>query len=454
MALTISRGPKAAPLRVLLYGPPGVGKTTLAAKAPGAVFLGEAGSNEMDVARIEGVDVLEDVFRVLGELREGARSQGFRTLVIDTLDWLEEKIQRQVCKENGNVRSLGDIPYGNAPKHCLAKWRQVIVSLEALAAAGVGVLLVAHAASKTFKNPCGDDYERYSLQIDDKAASLLYGWVDAQWFAARDVDTAKGSKFARAKAVAVKRWLYTADRPAFQAKTRWPLEPRILLTPDLEFDRLTRRPSMASNSPKVSPGAATVPQRATPPEPTPSAPTPVSSPPAGAPSLSRVPAPTQTVDSRAPDTPADAVVRGELVKLIESAPKDLAEKARRYMNVAGARLPEMLAWLQEEIRKAEAIVGDSIGGLLAETAATTGLAEKTTEPPPPATKPKRAPRAPKNGTESPKSTAAPAVAASAAAVPNGVPLEGAQSGGARVVLSEEEEERLATADVAPWRDGE
>src|SRR5688572_27062951 len=50
----VKRGVMKEPLRALIYGPPGVGKTTLAAHAPAPIWLDvEGGSGELDVARYE-----------------------------------------------------------------------------------------------------------------------------------------------------------------------------------------------------------------------------------------------------------------------------------------------------------------------------------------------------------------------------------------------------------------
>ena len=52
--MNITRGKKQAQLKLVVYGPEGVGKTTFAAHAPGVVFIDTEGStNHMDVARTD-----------------------------------------------------------------------------------------------------------------------------------------------------------------------------------------------------------------------------------------------------------------------------------------------------------------------------------------------------------------------------------------------------------------
>ena len=94
----VTRGRVAAPLRVLCYGVEGVGKSTLGASAPAPIFLGaEDGSALLDVARFPQprawTDVLEAVRVLIHEEHD------YRTLVIDSLDWIEPLVWAAVCAE-------------------------------------------------------------------------------------------------------------------------------------------------------------------------------------------------------------------------------------------------------------------------------------------------------------------------------------------------------------------
>src|SRR5262245_29325090 len=80
------------PDRFFGYGPEGVGKSTFAADWPSPVFL----SSEDGIHHLSGVKRFPephswtDLMAVFEELVTGKHS--FQTLVIDTIDWIEQRI--------------------------------------------------------------------------------------------------------------------------------------------------------------------------------------------------------------------------------------------------------------------------------------------------------------------------------------------------------------------------
>jgi hypothetical protein len=84
----VTRGRLERPTRVLLYGVEGVGKSTFAASAPAPIFIAaEDGTAQLDVARFPEPKTWSDVLEAVGEL--ATSEHVFKTLVVDTLDWLE-----------------------------------------------------------------------------------------------------------------------------------------------------------------------------------------------------------------------------------------------------------------------------------------------------------------------------------------------------------------------------
>lgn len=52
--MKIERGKKQTALKIVLFGPEGIGKSTLASKFPDPLFIDvEGGTNQLDVARFE-----------------------------------------------------------------------------------------------------------------------------------------------------------------------------------------------------------------------------------------------------------------------------------------------------------------------------------------------------------------------------------------------------------------
>lgn len=216
----ITRGRVQAPLRVLCYGVEGVGKSTLGADSPTPVFLGaEDGTAHLDVSRLPQPETWRDVLDAVALLTR--ETHDFKTLVIDSLDWVEPLIHRFVCDE-AKVKSMEDVSYGKLYVAALEQWRLLINALDRLRTAKrMHVVMVAHALVKGFKNPEGPDYERYQLKIHDKAAALLREWVDELLFARFETFSLKGKGEMRTKGVSTgARVVQTIRAAAYDAKTR------------------------------------------------------------------------------------------------------------------------------------------------------------------------------------------------------------------------------------------
>ena len=94
---SIKTGATPTALRLMVYGTPGIGKTTWAAAIPGALFLTcEDGGGDMDYARIEANSwrVLMDT---LIEIERDGMPEGYRVLVLDTINGFAERCIEFVC---------------------------------------------------------------------------------------------------------------------------------------------------------------------------------------------------------------------------------------------------------------------------------------------------------------------------------------------------------------------
>jgi hypothetical protein len=215
------------PLRVLLAGCEGIGKSTFGSHAPSPIFLGaEDGTAQLDVARFPEPGSWEDVLDAIRVLTNEDHS--YRTLVIDTLDWLEPFVWRAVC-EAGRKPSIEDFGYGKGYVAALEEWRSFVASLEALRRKrGMHVVLLAHTQVKLFKNPEGDDYDRYTLKLHEKAGGLLKEWSDAVLFANYETHVLKDGS--RSKGFGGgSRVMHTERRAAWDAKNRFGLPERLPL---------------------------------------------------------------------------------------------------------------------------------------------------------------------------------------------------------------------------------
>lgn len=226
-AVTKASGPQ--PLRVLLYGPEGIGKTSFGAAAPAPIFLGpEDGTAFLPVKpwRFPEPQCWTDVLDAVRELT--TQRHEFQTLVLDTLDWIEPLVWQHICRRDGQA-GIEAYGYGKGYVAALDEWRLAIAALEQLRRAkGMHVVALAHAHIKPFKNPEGDDYDRFTLKIHDKAGGLWKEWSDAVLFANYETFLKKEGNRTRATGSGA-RFVYTQRRAAFDAKNRFDLAERLPL---------------------------------------------------------------------------------------------------------------------------------------------------------------------------------------------------------------------------------
>lgn len=234
MLESIKSGRENKPPRVMVYGQEGVGKSTFGASAPGAIFVQtEDGLGEIDCCKFPLAQNFGDVVAALTALRD--EDHNFRTVVIDSLDWLERLIFDEVCKEFG-VRSIekADGGYGKGYVDALVHWRKVLSLLDDLRnQRGMMVILVAHAKVERFEDPENMAYDRYAPRLHKHAASLISEWVDAVMFAMKRMRVSKDGD-ARAIASPIgadggERILRTNGSPACVAKNRFGLPNEIPL---------------------------------------------------------------------------------------------------------------------------------------------------------------------------------------------------------------------------------
>jgi hypothetical protein len=180
----IKRSKLGLPPRVLIYGPEGVGKSTIAADA-GALFLDiEGGSGQLEVARYPFNPGEPDEFKprdyeqIVAALEDliANPGHGFPAICLDTADALESMIHAYLCKQNG-VGSIEKVWGGFAKGYRAAveELRRFQAKLDIIRAQGVTVILLAHSVTSTFKNPEGPDYDRYQLKVNDQKSSSFAG---------------------------------------------------------------------------------------------------------------------------------------------------------------------------------------------------------------------------------------------------------------------------------------
>lgn len=223
----VVKGKQETPTRVVLYGTEGVGKSTFGASAPSPIFLGaEDGTAQLDVVRFPAPEAWQEVLDAVRLLTE--ETHPYQTLVVDTLDWAEPMLWAHICKRD-NKANVEEYGYGKGYVAALDEWRVFLSALERLRRAKpMHLVLVAHSWIKPFKNPEGEDFDRYEMKLHNKAAGLMKEWADAVLFANYETLATKDSKTKRVRGVDTgARLLFTQRRAAYDAKNRYGL-PEVL----------------------------------------------------------------------------------------------------------------------------------------------------------------------------------------------------------------------------------
>ena len=218
----MTTGKIATAQKVVIYGPEGVGKSTLAARFPQPLFIDTEGStNKMDVARYPKPTSWE---MLKNEVREAPKT-GCKTIIIDTIDWAEKLCLMSICDAH-QKKGIEDFGYGKGYVWEREEFGKFLDLLQDIADSGVNVVLTAHAQIRKFEQP--DElgaYDRWELKLGQKTGSqispLVKEWADMVLFCNYKTHTVVTDKEGKKrKAQGGERVMYTSHNPCWDAKNR------------------------------------------------------------------------------------------------------------------------------------------------------------------------------------------------------------------------------------------
>jgi hypothetical protein len=193
--------------RAVLYGPGGIGKTTLACQAPGPVAVIDLDESLGRLrGQLETAGILANVRLVDGvptwqAMRAMLRAPGWdgiKTIVLDTITKGEELAVADtlatVPHEKGHrVERIEDYGYGKGYSFVYDTFLPLLADLDAHCRAGRNVILVAHDCTTNVPNPGGEDWLRYEPRLQSPPsgrASIRHRireWADHLLFLGYDV---------------------------------------------------------------------------------------------------------------------------------------------------------------------------------------------------------------------------------------------------------------------------
>jgi hypothetical protein len=226
------------PLRLVVYGQAGVGKSTFAAAAPDSLYIDcEKRTGHLDIKNRFQPGSWDEIMGVLSELHAAPGS--YKHVVVDSLDHAEMLMHGQLCAAQ-NVTSIQEVDggYGKGYDAAILQWRRLLRVLEALKFKGLGSILLAHPMIREYKNPLGDNFDTYDLKLKGgpktNASDLFKESVDLIGFAHFEDFARKRDKTDKtAKALTTgSRVMSFAHNPAYTSKRGVPFPDEIPLSWD------------------------------------------------------------------------------------------------------------------------------------------------------------------------------------------------------------------------------
>lgn len=201
---------------IMLYGLPGVGKTSLAAQFPKSIIIGfEMGTNGLDDVYVQPTKTWNEWKQIVSQLlKKPELKEKFETICIDTTDSAWDLCVKYICSQNG-VEKLGDIPWGQG--YDQAK-KEFASGFRDLSYAGYGLVFISHSTEKTFKDEKGEEYTQIAPALPNRPYDIINKMVDIIGYI-REIETENGER---------KRFVFFRGDDRFFAKSRFQyIEPKV-----------------------------------------------------------------------------------------------------------------------------------------------------------------------------------------------------------------------------------
>ncbi len=241
--LNIVEGKTNPPLKAVFYGPEGIGKSTMASHAPGALFIDtEGGTAHMNVRRIQKPASWEELISTIEEV---ARTPGIcQTLILDTADWAEMQCIKDICAKY-KVSGLESFGYGKGYTYVGEEMARLLAACDKVIAAGMNVIIIAHAKMRKQELPDEQGaFDRWEMKLSKQASPLLKEWPDLLLFLNYKTLIVTSENSTK-KATGGKRVMYTTHSPVWDAKNRFDLPDEM----DMDFAGIAHLFKSAADTP-------------------------------------------------------------------------------------------------------------------------------------------------------------------------------------------------------------
>ena len=213
---------------VVVYGNPGLGKSTFASGSPKPIFIDPRNrTRHLDVERISPTTWEE----YLEAVKWAIADKQYQSVVLDEMNFVDELAKEYIWRKY----------YQKYPSFALAKekggqynvlneeYKVTLLPLfDAVRNSGKNLIVVAHPEVKDFADPLTTEtYIRYQLGLTNGLNSMLKRSCDALFFINKDVSVTTGDN---KRAIAGDEiYIFTSYHQSYDAKNSWDLPAKIEL---------------------------------------------------------------------------------------------------------------------------------------------------------------------------------------------------------------------------------
>jgi len=184
---------------ILVYGPPGVGKTTWASRFPDALFLAtEDGQRAVECYHVEVNDWKD--FVAATKLIRGKEGKRFRTIIIDIVDNLYKFAQDAACAKLG-IEHPADKDWGKGWEATRDLFKK---GISALTSTGKGLILISHSMEREVKTRALSitktmpSFSRGAAKVIEPMAGIIV-YAGCKWVKNKKTDEKEEKRYAIVK---------------------------------------------------------------------------------------------------------------------------------------------------------------------------------------------------------------------------------------------------------------